>query len=88
MVFFFLTLASYSYSQVDYYTDLANEYEREYSRNKRLADKLDVEAASYLNSAKEYNSVWPDSSFSVNQTLSFLKIRWSFCLLMSFSNGS
>lgn len=76
MVFFFLTLASYSYSQVDYYTDLANEYEREYSRNKRLADKLDVEAASYLNSAKEYRRIADSCAKvdSVEQSTKYLEL--------------
>lgn len=76
MVFFFLTLASYSYSQVDYYTDLANEYEREYSRNKRLADKLDVEAASYLNSANEYRRIADSCAKvdSVEQSTKYLEL--------------
>ena len=76
MVFFFLSLASYSYSQVDYYTDLANEYEREYSRNKRLADKLDVEAASYLNSANEYRRIADSCAKvdSVEQSTKYLEL--------------
>ncbi len=72
----FVTLVSKAYSQVEYYTDLANEYEREYSRNKNLADKLDAEAGNYLNSAKEYRRMADSCAQidSIEQSTKYLKM--------------
>ena len=47
-------LAFRANSQVDYYTDLANEYQREYLINKDKAEKLDVEAGNFFRLAQEY----------------------------------
>ena len=54
VLFFFIGLASQANSQVEYYTDLANQYQREYMINKDRAEKLNIEASDYFRLAEEY----------------------------------
>lgn len=78
-------------SQVDYYTDLANEYQREYMINKNKAEKLDSEAGSYLRLAMEYRRL-ADSCAQSNDTAQFtqylnkaeeVEVKGQSCLMMA-----
>ena len=80
-----------AYSQVEYYTNLANEYEREYTMNQNKAKHLDSEANKYLNYAKEYRRI-ADSCTRTDDTekaAKFLKMaeqadeNCQFCLKMA-----